>query len=221
MAPQYLDPRSGWLLPVQGGIITQGYGPENTDPSVRHLYLKGYHTGVDIAGVPEGTDVIAPFPGAITIAGVFEGKGNCVALQREDNVLVLFGHLSRIDVRVDQKVSPGDVLGGVGNTGVSEGVHLHYEFRVGGTDVDPVPFIMPAVPSVGFKAVVREDLNLRAGPSKNDAIILTAPAGTPVVIGKAGWVPVTCGGREGWMYAEFLNLPAPPAVAGPPAPGRP
>ncbi len=65
----YVDPATGWELPVQGGVITQGYGPENTDPSVRGLYLKGYHTGVDIGGVAEGNTVLSPRNGTVVLAG--------------------------------------------------------------------------------------------------------------------------------------------------------
>ena len=82
MANQFLDSQTGWLLPVQGGVVTQGYGPENTDPSVRALYLKGYHTGIDIAGVQEGADVVAPCSGVVSHAAVKGGYGNCVMIER-------------------------------------------------------------------------------------------------------------------------------------------
>ena len=207
MSKLYVDPETGWPLPVEGGKIVQGYGPENTDPSVKHLYRNGYHPGIDISGVPEGTDVVCPCEGSVSNASVFEGKGNCVIVERGEGLQVLFGHLSRMDVAVGQTVSVGDVLGGVGTTGVSTGVHLHYEYRQNGKDVDPVPFLKGATPTPeGIAAVVRESLNLRSGPSKNDAIMKTLEAGTKVVIGQDGWVPVWYDGRQGWMFAEFLDI---------------
>ncbi len=208
MGEQYVDPVTGWLLPVHGGIVTQGYGLENTDPSVRHLYIKGYHTGIDIGGVAEGTDIFSPCDGVVSIAGLNRGYGLCVVIERGGGQSVLFGHLSRLDVEVGQQVHAGDGLGGVGTTGVSTGVHLHYEYRLNDVDIDPAPFLVPAIPEglPGIKATVKEALNLRSGPSKNDPIILTAGAGTPVVIGKAGWAPVVVGGREGWMWLEFLSV---------------
>jgi murein DD-endopeptidase MepM/ murein hydrolase activator NlpD len=210
MGKLYVDPGSGWLLPVQGGVITQGYGPENTDASVRHLYLKGYHTGIDIAGVTEGTDVLSPCEGIVSHASSFEGKGNCVILDRSDGVQVLFGHLSRIDVAVGLRATLGDVLGGVGTTGVSTGVHLHYEYRRDGADIDPTPFLKDTAPApAGIQAVVREALNLRTGPSKNNPALMVVDAGETVVIGKDGWVPVWYEGREGWMFAEFLDISNP------------
>ncbi len=206
MAEQYLDPTTGWLLPVHGAIVTQGYGPENTDPSVRHLYRKGYHTGIDIAGVAEGADIVSPCAGVVSIAGANGGYGECVVIERGGGSSVLFGHLVRVDVHVGQQVAAGDLLGGVGTTGVSTGVHLHYEYRRDDVDIDPVPFLVREAHPVGLAAKVAETLNLRAGPSKNEAVLAVAPAGAQVVIGQDGWVPVWYEGRQGWMWAEFLKV---------------
>lgn len=243
MAALFLEPNLKWLLPVVGGILTQGYGPENTDPEVKHLYAQGYHPGVDFAGVPEGSDVLAQAAGEVVIAGTFEGKGNTVGIRRSDGLLVINGHLSRIDVAMGQHLNRGDVIGGIGKTGVATGVHLHLEYRRDGKDIDPVPFLLasandPAAAGTantggtasgngtataagtgtatvtlapaGVRAVVREDLNLRAGPGTNEKIILTAKAGTAVVIGQDGWVPVVVNGQDGWMFAKYLDVPAQP-----------
>jgi murein DD-endopeptidase MepM/ murein hydrolase activator NlpD len=201
----YVDPATGWELPVEGGVITQGYGPENTDPSVRALYRKGYHTGIDIGGVAEGTPVLAPQDSTVLLAGVNGGYGNCVVLDCGGNLRRLFGHLSRIAVEAGEAVVRGQELGGVGTTGVSTGVHLHYEVRLGDTDVDPAPFLRPPAQG-GHLARVKEDLNLRRGPSKNYAIIRTLPAGAEVHLGQDGWLPVSAGGLEGWMFAEYLQV---------------
>jgi murein DD-endopeptidase MepM/ murein hydrolase activator NlpD len=202
----YLDPGSGWVLPVRG-VVTQGYGPAHTDPSVRHLYRKGYHTGVDIGGVEEGADVIAPRDGTVVVAGENGGYGTCVVVACGAGLEVLFGHLSRADVRVAQAVRRGDVLGGVGTTGVSTGVHLHYEYRQDGADIDPAPFLVPAREAGGGPvATVVEALNLRAGPSKNHPVMAVVPAGTEVALGLDGWLPVWVEGRRGWMFAEYLRV---------------
>ena len=205
MQKLYVDPATGWELPVEGGIVTQGYGPENTDPSVRHLYRKGYHTGTDIGGIAEGAPIVAPRDATVILAGVHGGYGNCVMIDCGDGTRALFGHLSSIAVAAGDAVLRGQVLGGAGTTGVSTGVHLHYEWRRGEDDIDPVPFLVPPAP-VGASAVVKEALNLRAGPSKNEAIIMTVPAGTVVQLGQDGWLPVWHEGRQGWMYAEFLQI---------------
>jgi murein DD-endopeptidase MepM/ murein hydrolase activator NlpD len=203
----YVDPGTGWALPVRGGVVTQGYGPEQTDPSVRHLYRKGYHTGIDIGDVAEGADVVTPRDGTVVVAGESGGYGNCVVIACGAGLEVLFGHLSRIDVHTAQAVHVGDVIGGVGTTGVSTGVHLHYEYRQDGVDIDPAPFLVPVREARGGPvATVIEPLNLRTGPSKNHPIVMVAPAGTRVTLGQDGWVPVVVDGREGWMFAEFLRM---------------
>ena len=210
----YVDPATGWELPVQGGVITQGYGPENTDPSVRNLYLKGYHTGVDIGGVVEGATVLAPRDGTVVLAGANAGYGSCIIIECQDGHRALFGHLSAIGVAVADAVLRGQAIGAVGNTGVSTGVHLHYEWRQGGDDIDPVPFLLASAPTAptGLSAVVKEDLNLRSGPSKNEPILATLPAGTVVQVGQDGWLPVWYQGRQGWMFTEFLDLRKPEAA---------
>ena len=206
----YVDPATGWELPIEGGVITQGYGPDNTDPSVRHLYRKGYHTGVDIGEVALDAPVVSPRDATVVSADVNGGYGNCVIIECEDGAQALFGHLNTISVVAGQSVFMGDRLGGAGTTGVSTGVHLHYEWRRGGEDVDPVPFLTPAAPRASWTAVVKEPLNLRSGPSKNDPILVTVDAGQSVNVGQEGWVPVWYEGRQGWMFAEFLELqPAP------------
>ena len=225
MGKLYVDPATGWELPVEGGVITQGYGPENTDPSVRHLYRKGYHTGVDIGGVSEGAPVLAPRDATVLLAEVYGGYGNCVILDCGEGVRALFGHLFRIAVAAGDKVVRGQELGGVGTTGVSTGVHLHYEWRKGDDDINPVPFLAPvpaASTSTVLSAVVKESLNLRSGPSKNDPIITTVAAGAVVQVGQDGWLPVVFEGRQGWMFAEFLQMqdPKPAASARPTAPAR-
>ena len=205
MAALYFDSSTGWMLPVDGSV-TQGYGPANTDPALVHLYRKGYHTGIDIGGVSEGTVVLSPCVGVVALAGRYGGYGNCVILDRDEGVSVLFGHLSQIDVLVGQLVVIGDSLGGVGSTGVSTGVHLHYEYRRNGEDIDPRPFMEPEADPFGIAATVREALNLREGPTMSDAVIVVAPVGAHVRIGLGGWVPVSYDGREGWMFAEYLSV---------------
>lgn len=204
MAKLYFDPASGWLLPVEGGIVTQGYGPANTDPAVAHLYRKGYHTGIDIGGVSSGADILAPAAGTIALAGLNAGYGNCVIIERSDGVAMLFGHLSRIDVNAGAAVAFADVLGGVGTTGVSTGVHLHYEYRRNGEDIDPAPFLEAT--DERSRATVRESLNFRSGPGTQFEVLGTAPAGARVTLAPDGWVRVEWNGKRGWMFSGYLDF---------------
>ncbi|SOC14693.1 M23 family metallopeptidase [Rhodobacter maris] len=101
------------------------------------------HAGVDLAG-PVGMDVHAPADGVVAEAGWENGYGNVIKLRHEFGVSTVYGHLSKIRVRVGQKVSRGEVIGDTGNTGRSTGPHLHYEIRVGGAPINPMTFIKAA-----------------------------------------------------------------------------
>ncbi len=95
------------------------------------------HLGVDF-GAPTGTPVRAVGDGVVTFAGQQNGYGNVVHLQHSDDRTTVYAHLSRIDVRRGQHVEQGLRIGAVGATGWATGPHLHFEFKVGGRQVDPM-----------------------------------------------------------------------------------
>jgi len=101
------------------------------------------HEGVDMAA-PVGTPVYATGEGTVIFAGWQSGYGNLIKVQHELGTETRFGHLSKIKVKVGQKVSRGSVIGAMGNTGRSTGPHLHYEVRVKGRAVNPMTFIKAA-----------------------------------------------------------------------------
>ncbi len=101
------------------------------------------HEGIDMAG-PVGTPIHATGDGVITFAGRQSGYGNLIKVQHELGVETRYAHLSRISVKVGQRVSQGDRIGDMGNTGRSTGPHLHYEVRMNGRAVDPMSFIKAA-----------------------------------------------------------------------------
>ncbi len=89
-----------------------------------------FHYGIDIPA-PEGTPVVSVSGGAVVFAGWWGGYGNTVCIY--DGVhMYLYAHLSRIDVSEKQAVRPGDRIGAVGNTGDSDGPHLHFGVTEGG-----------------------------------------------------------------------------------------
>jgi murein DD-endopeptidase MepM/ murein hydrolase activator NlpD len=96
-----------------------------------------YHSGVDYSA-PEGTPVLCPAQGRVVLAEPLAVRGSAVIVDHGRGVMSCYWHLSRIDVTVGQEVQPGDVLGLVGNTGLSTGAHLHWEMRVMGVQVDPL-----------------------------------------------------------------------------------
>ncbi len=104
-----------------------------------HPILKQWraHLGVDYAA-PTGTPVRTVGDGTIEFAGRQNGYGNVVIVRHGGEHSTVYAHLSRIGVRVGQKVTQGDTLGGVGSTGWATGPHLHFEFKQGGRQVDPI-----------------------------------------------------------------------------------
>lgn len=101
------------------------------------------HEGIDMAG-PTGTAVYATGDGVVTFASRQSGYGNLIKIKHELGTETRFAHLSRIRVKQGQRVSQGDLIGDMGNTGRSTGPHLHYEVRMNGRAVDPMSFIKAA-----------------------------------------------------------------------------
>jgi murein DD-endopeptidase MepM/ murein hydrolase activator NlpD len=101
------------------------------------------HEGVDLAG-PVGTPIHATGDGVVTFAGRNGAYGNLIKISHELGTETRYAHLSRIEVKVGERVSQGDRIGDMGNTGRSTGPHLHYEVRMNGRAVDPMSFIKAA-----------------------------------------------------------------------------
>lgn len=101
------------------------------------------HSGVDIRG-PVGTPIYATADGLVAEANRRGGYGNLVELDHGKGIATRYGHLSRILVSGGQRVKRGQVIGLMGSTGRSTGSHLHYEVRMDGRAVNPVPFLTSA-----------------------------------------------------------------------------
>ena len=101
------------------------------------------HEGIDMAA-PVGTPIHATGDGVVIYAGRLGAYGNLIKIQHELGVETRYGHLSRIRVKTGQRVSQGELIGDMGNTGRSTGPHLHYEVRMKGRAVDPMSFIKAA-----------------------------------------------------------------------------
>ncbi len=104
-----------------------------------------FHTGVDLEA-DLGAPVAAAAPGRVEFAGYADGGwGNLVVVASADGIETLYAHLSRVLVAADETVAAGARLGLVGATGDATGPHLHFEVRVRGAAVDP----LPALPASG------------------------------------------------------------------------
>ena len=127
-------------MPVKSSVrFTSGFGGRN-DPLGR-----GYrnHEGQDLAG-DYGTAIFATADGVVTYAGWENGYGRLIKIKHDFGVETRYGHLSQIRVEVGQRVSRGDRIGDMGNSGRSTGTHLHYEIRLSGTAINPMTFIKAA-----------------------------------------------------------------------------
>jgi murein DD-endopeptidase MepM/ murein hydrolase activator NlpD len=123
-----------YVWPVAAYRISSGYGPR-IHP-VRKLY--GFHTGIDIPA-PEGTPVRAVAAGEVIFADVALDYGNLVRIDH-GGFQTLYAHLADMWVQAGERVEAGQVIGTVGSTGVSLGPHLHFEWRVDGGPVSPLPY---------------------------------------------------------------------------------
>ena len=99
-----------------------------------------FHPGIDFKG-NKGDDARCTANGRVVSAGWYGGYGNCVRIAHANNFETLYGHLSRITVKVGQEVTVGQKVGEIGSTGHSTGNHLHYEVRKDGKAVNPIKFL--------------------------------------------------------------------------------
>src|SRR5690606_9216535 len=97
------------------------------------------HAGADFSA-PRGTPVHVVSDGVVKIAGRQKGYGNVIYVKHQDGqYTTVYGHLSRIDVKVGQTVKQNQKIGAVGSSGIATGPHLHFEYRDNaGTPRDPV-----------------------------------------------------------------------------------
>ncbi len=98
------------------------------------------HRGMDFKA-KYGAEVFASAGGRVTFSGVSGGYGNLIILAHGNGYTSYYGHLSRIEVKVGQKVRRGQRIGRVGTSGRVTGPHLHFEIRKNGRTVDPLPLI--------------------------------------------------------------------------------
>jgi murein DD-endopeptidase MepM/ murein hydrolase activator NlpD len=123
--------------PVRTAEFTSSFGVR-TDPFGRGAAM---HAGIDLAG-PVGTPIYATADGIVTEAGYNSGGyGNLIKLDHGRGIETRYGHLSAFSVRLGDRVKRGQLIGRMGSTGRSTGSHLHYEVRIDGRAVNPIPFM--------------------------------------------------------------------------------
>ena len=149
--------------PVRTAAFTSSFG-------VRADPFKGsaaMHAGIDLAG-PVGTPIYATADGVVSASGWNNGGyGNLVKIDHGRGIETRYGHLSVMAVSPGQQVKRGEMIGRMGSTGRSTGSHLHYEVRIDGRAVNPIPFMK----STDYLAAIRD----RSGSSM-DQVALGGPA---------------------------------------------
>ena len=112
--------------------VASGYGMR-VDPIYK---TPKFHTGMDFTGALN-TEIFATGKGVVEAVGWMQGYGNAVIIDHGFNYKTLYGHLNKFKVKKGAKVSRGDVIGFMGNTGKSIGTHLHYEVHYRGKPTNP------------------------------------------------------------------------------------
>ena len=137
---EYTGGVMAWPVAKSGTYITSNYG-------IREHPVQGitkFHTGIDIGNAGFGAPVIAAADGVVSMASYYGGYGNCVMINHGNGVSTLYGHGQKILTTVGTTVKKGDLIMEVGSTGVSTGPHLHFEVRINGSHVNPLPYLQAA-----------------------------------------------------------------------------
>jgi len=164
--------RSYLASPLAFSRVSSGYGMR-FHPVAGHMAA---HTGIDLAA-PAGTPVMVVGDGTVRYAGWQRGYGNYIVVDHRNREATAYAHLSRIMVRVGERVSQGSTIGLVGSTGVSTGAHLHFEFLENGVFKDPL-IVAKRGETIPIAAASRPAFEAQA---KRMKLELAAAAGTQIV----------------------------------------
>ncbi len=135
-------------MPLNNASLTSKYGMRT------HPVIGGRraHKGVDLAA-PTGTPIYATADGIVSKAERFSSYGLYVSIEHGAQLQTRFAHMSRIAVANGAHVKKGDIIGYVGSTGRSTGPHLHYEVRIAGKAVNPIPYMVESTAQQAFAKV--------------------------------------------------------------------
>lgn len=153
--------------PVRTASFTSSFGVRS-DPFGRGAAM---HAGIDLAG-PLGTPIYATADGTVSEAGWHNGGyGNLIKIDHGRGIETRYAHLQSMSVRAGERIRRGQVIGRMGSTGRSTGSHLHYEVRIDGRAVNPIPFMR----STDFILAIRDrngaamDQVAQGGPARSAA----------------------------------------------------
>lgn len=152
------------LKPVDQVTVNSGFGVRS-DP---FRGGRAMHAGVDIPGA-HATRIYATADGFVGRSGWVGGYGNMVELDHGRGIQTRYGHLSSILVTPGQRVKRGQLVGLMGSTGRSTGTHLHYEVRIDGRAINPVPFLQTAEYLQAMQSRTMDRPLAMGGPASKDA----------------------------------------------------
>ena len=138
-------------MPLEDARMTSDYGMRTHPVLKRRLG----HKGVDLAA-PTGTPIYATADGFVSKAERYSSYGNFVSIEHGARIQTRYAHMSRIAVEDGSWVKKGDLIGYVGSTGRSTGPHLHYEVRIDGEAVNPVPYMVESEAQKAFALAIGE-----------------------------------------------------------------
>ncbi|MBQ9267796.1 MAG: M23 family metallopeptidase [Clostridia bacterium] len=122
------------IYPIQG-TVTSRFGVRVSDNPI----VTAYHSGIDLAA-DTGTKIGAALSGKVITATTSEAYGKYIMIQTDD-VVTLYAHCSKLNVKEGQEVKQGAIIGEVGSTGWATGPHLHFEIRLNGRLVNPADIL--------------------------------------------------------------------------------
>ena len=129
------EPAVEFVLPAKGPISSP-FGLKR----ILNDQPRNPHSGLDIAA-PAGAEIKAPAAGRVTAVGDYFFNGNTVLLDHGQGLISMYCHMSKINVEVGAVLSPGDLIGKVGQTGRVTGPHLHWSVSLNNARVDPNLFV--------------------------------------------------------------------------------
>lgn len=133
----FSDIPSVW--PLKGGVghVSMAFG-QNKHPLTQQWYI---HKGMDFSTWRAGDPIIATANGQVVTVTYDNSFGNYVIIKHKHGFYTRYAHMNDVRVKKGQFVSQGDIIGTVGNTGISTGAHLHYEVHIGSDVVDPAKYV--------------------------------------------------------------------------------
>ncbi|GHV70360.1 peptidase M23 [Spirochaetia bacterium] len=128
------------IWPIKGGIghISMFFG-QNENPFTGQYYI---HKGIDLSTYRQGDPIVSTADGqVVSVEYDGGGMGNNVIIRHKHGFYTRYGHMQYFRVKAGQRIQQGEVIGYIGNTGLSTGPHVHYEVHIGSDVVDPYKYI--------------------------------------------------------------------------------